>query len=71
MKRFSTVKQACNFLELSTQKRWASKYEILHGKRFYFIWRADSLPFDQQQWTLVCRGDKETVLRKLEAFVAS
>ena len=65
MIRFSSVNKACNFLTLKTQTRWEAKFEILHGKRFYFVWRADLMPFNNYHRTLICRGDKEQVLQKL------
>lgn len=42
------------------------KYEMLHGKRFYFVWRADLLPFNQRQNTLICRGGKNQIIAELE-----
>jgi hypothetical protein len=66
MHSFSTVKKACEFLTFSTQKRWEAKYELLHGKRFYFVWHTVELPYNQRQFCLYCRGDKSTVIRKLE-----
>jgi hypothetical protein len=71
MYKFSTVKKACDFLSHKTQKRWDSKFEIVNGKRFYFVWRADFLPLNQCHWGLVCRGDKEQILAKLERFANS
>ncbi len=67
MPKFSTIKQACDFLSQVTNKRWEAKYEILHGKRFYFVWREIELPFNQKQLELYCRGHKETVLTKMQA----
>jgi hypothetical protein len=66
MHSFSTVKKACEFLTFSTRKRWEAKYELLHGKRFYFVWHTVELPYNQHQRCLYCRGDKFTVIRKLE-----
>jgi hypothetical protein len=68
MHTFSTVKKACDFLTQATNKRWAMKYEILHGQRFYFIWHEIELPFNQKQLTLYCRGDKNTVLAKMQTL---
>ena len=65
MIEFSTVKKACDFLTLKTQTRWEAKYEILHGKRFYFVYRCDAMPFNTFHRTLICRGDKEQILQKL------
>lgn len=39
---------------------------MLHGQRFYFVWRADLLPFNQRQNTLICRGGKNQILAELE-----
>lgn len=66
MHQFSTVKKACDFLIAKTGQFWQAKYEILHGERFYFVWRADQLPFGQFQNTLICRGNKSQVLAKLQ-----
>jgi hypothetical protein len=66
MFQFSTVKKACAFLSMKNGQSYTFKYEMLHGQRFYFVWRADSLPFNQRQNTLICRGDKKEVLAKLE-----
>lgn len=66
MHNFSTVKKACEFLTFATKKQWTMKYEMLHGQRFYFIWHSVELPFNQHHLTLYCRGDKQTVIRKLE-----
>jgi len=71
MYKFSTVKKACDFLSYKTQKRWDSKFEIVNGKRFYFVWRADFLPLNQCHWGLVCRGNKEQILAKLERLANS
>lgn len=71
MYKFSTVKNACIFLENKTQKRWSFKFEMLHGKRFYFVWHSVDLPHDQWHWSLVCRGDKEAILAKLERLANS
>jgi hypothetical protein len=65
MIEFSTVDKACDFLTLKTKKTWEAKFEILHGKRFYFVWRHDLMPFDTFHRTLICRGDKEQILQKL------
>jgi hypothetical protein len=66
MHTFSTVKKACDFLVNKTGKHWEARYEMLHGERFYFVWRAIELPFHQRQLSLVCRGNKKEVLAKLE-----
>jgi hypothetical protein len=65
MIQFSTVNKACDFLTLKTKTTWEAKFEILHGKRFYFVWRHDSMPFNTLHRTLICRGDKEQILQKL------
>ena len=65
MIQFSSVNKACNFLTLKNQTRWEAKFEILHGKRFYFVWTWHELPFNTFQRTLICRGDKEQILQKL------
>ena len=65
MNQFSSVNKACNFLTLKNQTRWEAKFEILHGKRFYFVWMWHELPFNTFQRTLICRGDKEQILQKL------
>jgi hypothetical protein len=65
MIQFSTVNKACDFLTVKTQTTWEAKFEMLHGKRFYFIWRHDSMPFNILHRTLICRGDKEQILQKL------
>lgn len=66
MHQFSTVKKACEYLTIATKTHWECKYELLHGKRFYFVWHSEILPFDQRQLFLYCRGDKNAVLKKLE-----
>jgi hypothetical protein len=66
MHQFSTVKKACDYLTRATSKHWETRYEMLHGQRFYFVWHSVELPFNQRQLSLFCRGDKQTVLRKLE-----
>ena len=71
MIQFSSVNKACDFLTLKTKKTWYAKFEILHGKRFYFIWRADLMPFNHYHRTLICRGDKEQILQKLAKFANS
>ena len=68
MYQFSTVKKACDFLSLKHGAFYSFKFEMLHGKRFYFVWRADLLPFNQRQNTLICRGNKEQILAKLECI---
>lgn len=68
MHTFSTVKKACDFLTQATNKRWEMKYEILHGKRFYFVWHEIELPFNQKQFAIYCRGDKNTVLAKMQTL---
>jgi hypothetical protein len=65
MIEFSTVNKACDFLTLKTKKTWEAKFEILHGKRFYFVYRCDAMPFHTLHRTLICRGDKEQILQKL------
>jgi hypothetical protein len=65
MIKFSSVNKACDFLTLKTNKRWEAKFEILHGKRFYFVYRCDSMPFHTVHRTLICRGNKEQILQKL------
>ena len=65
MIQFSSVNKACDFLTLKTQTRWEAKFEILHGKRFYFVYRCDVMPFNTFHRTLICRGDKEGILQKL------
>lgn len=65
MIEFSSVNKACDFLTLKTKKTWEAKYEILHGQRFYFIYRCDPMPFHTLHRTLICRGDKEQILQKL------
>ena len=65
MIQFSSVNKACDFLTLKTQTRWEAKFEILHGKRFYFVYRCDVMPFHTIHRTLICRGDKEQILQKL------
>jgi hypothetical protein len=68
MHKFSTVKNACDYLTIATTKHWSFKYEMLHGRRFYFVWHTYNLPFNQRQNVLFCRGDKTTVLNKLETL---
>ena len=65
MIQFSSVNKACDFLTLKTQKTWEAKYEILHGKRFYFVYRCDVMPFHTIHRTLICRGEKDQILQKL------
>jgi len=64
--QFSSVQKACNFLTVNNKTVFECKYEILHGKRFYFVWRADLMPFNNYHRTLVCRGNKEQILAKLQ-----
>ena len=71
MIQFSSVNKACDFLTLKTKNTWYAKFEILHGKRFYFIWRADLMPFNHYHRTLICRGDKEQILQKLAKIANS
>ena len=71
MIQFSSVNKACDFLTLKTKTTWEAKFEILHGKRFYFIWRADLMPFHTFHRTLICRGDKEQILQKLAKIANS
>ena len=71
MIQFSTINKACDFLTLKTQTRWEAKFEILHGKRFYFVYRCDAMPFNTFHRTLICRGDKEQVLQKLAKIANS
>ena len=71
MVQFSSVNKACDFLTLKTKTTWEAKFEILHGKRFYFIWRADLMPFNNYHRTLICRGDKEQILQKLSRVANS
>ena len=71
MIQFSSVNKACDFLTLKTKTTWEAKFEILHGKRFYFIWRADLMPFNNYHRTLICRGDKEQILQKLSRVANS
>jgi hypothetical protein len=69
MHSFSTVKKACEFLTQATGKHWESRYELTYGnfgQRFYFVWHTVTLPHQQRQLCLYCRGDKSTVIRKLE-----
>jgi fibrillarin-like rRNA methylase len=66
MFQFSTVKKACDFLTVNNKTIFDCKFEMLHGKRFYFVWRADLMPFNNYHRTLVCRGNKEQILAKLE-----
>ena len=69
MKKNPTVAQLCAQAETITGKAWSFKYELLHGKRFYFIYTTFTLPYGQWHWNLVCRGDKETVSQKILAIL--
>lgn len=71
MYQFSTVKKACDFLVNKTGKHWEAKYYMYDGERFYFVWHAIELPFNQRQNSLVCRGNKKQVLAKLEKIANS
>ena len=51
--------------EKITGKAWSFKYELLHGKRFYFVYTTATLPFGQWHWSLVCRGNKDIVSAKI------
>ena len=66
MVEFSTVKKACDFIAFKVNAPCTFKYEILHGKRFYFVWQAYAMPFNQIGWQLICRGDKEQVLNRMQ-----
>jgi hypothetical protein len=71
MQKFSTVKNACDSLSQITGKYYSFKYELLHGKRFYFVHVEQELPFNIRQFSLVCRGDKQTVISKLQIIAGN
>lgn len=71
MPKFSTVKNACDSLSQITGKYYSFKYELLHGKRFYFVHVEQELPFNIRQFSLVCRGDKQTVISKLQIIAGN
>jgi hypothetical protein len=71
MQKFSTVKQACELLTVKTGNFWTFRYEMLHGKRFYFVWQTKELPFRNYHPSLVCRGDKDKVLARLVALASA
>jgi hypothetical protein len=65
MKKILSVAQLCAQAEKITGKAWSFKYELLHGKRFYFVYTTATLPFGQWHWSLVCRGNKDIVSAKI------